>query len=603
MKEFTSVTVPSSLDNGKMNMATEKSKVLSGEALVEEIQSLPYWTDCGQDVTGMDNCISNSVGSSAPSISGCNVNNSQGSARTLNANNALSNGNSNYAGAFAIDQENRNTSARSTRTNMTEQCVVDVHTQNEAHSLSEDLHKGVRVSSELHDLYLINQLKIVNSKRKLTNLKRFIINPVIVDAAIDRCYAKAAKSPAREQLIKDREFIKWKIIYELSTETYKCGKPTRRVIKKKHNDGKDRIAEIYFIYDRVVQNIVYLVLSPKLNNCIYSHCYSGIRGKSMFANNRQFSMANRIKRVCINNPDSYAGTSDIEKFYNNLSNEVVFGCLIKTIKCPFTQRLIWNILSTHETLPIGGTLSQMFAMFVLSEMDKIIRSRFKLAYYGAFGDNRIFIGDKSEVIKALHFEAAYLEGRYNLSLKGDYSLRPVSSGFRFCKYDFFRSYIRVRTPLKKRAIKAFYKGKQNYAGYLGIFYKTDSKVLNRLIMEGEIRAKNGIRIHPSLGKPFKMSELVGKDIQIVNAKKIKNNRPSEYYYSFQFLIRVNGEVILGKSRNGSFLIKEFFDSHQGESHNIKTKVLALEGRESYYFEGYSVSLEEATDILTKVYNF
>ena len=66
-------------------------------------------------------CKTKNAGDEDASVVGCNPNNANASGRTLNANNALTNSNDNYAGAWAFDLENvEHISACPPRTNTTE---------------------------------------------------------------------------------------------------------------------------------------------------------------------------------------------------------------------------------------------------------------------------------------------------------------------------------------------------------------------------------------------------------------------------------------------------------------------------------------------------
>lgn len=563
--------------------------------------------------------VGKSVGNDNTPFGGCNANNGNASASTLNSNNALSNSNGNYAGAFAAQLDNgKHVPTCPTRAKTTEGDVATGgHPCDEydippfCSDMEEDIRRMIAENrtqfgklGKLAKDPVWQQLREASSKRKIKNFKRFFCNRTIIRAAVARCIDKASDSKARRWLDKHRVEVEQSILTQLSNETYRCHPPMKRKLVKLHPDDKDRWTEIYRIYDRCVQNVMLLVLTPKLVRLIPRTCYSGLRERSLFSNNRTYCMVNQIRTACIKHPKGWAGLTDIRHFYDTLSSEVALGVLFKTVVCHFTRRLLADLLLSHETLTIGGTLSQLIAMLVLADLDNEVSSRFRPQFYGSFGDNRIIIDrDKHKVTEAVHFIISYVEGRYALSIKGDWQIVPVSHGFRFCKYDFHGSFVRIRSKMRRRAVKAYRMGRQHFAGYLGILQKTDSKRLIKCIKMGNTNSK-GMSFRKMIGTPVKIPFLVGKLIKIVDWVKVENMKPSEYYIKFQCIAKDEfGNCTLNVCSNGSHEIKEFFRLvEKGEADTDTPLRVMVDGR-NYYFEGYHTSEEEALSILRQQYNF
>lgn len=443
-----------------------------------------------------------SAGREKALVVGCNANNANASARTANCNNAVSNSNDNYAGAFAVKQvetENmKHPAARSTRLNIAQDhAATGGHGADEVSSLpfwTDDIadpcahvlgsyplnatHEGTEAEKEA----ILQELDTASRKRKLQNLKRFITNPIIVRMGVERCLSRASDSPEVRDAIRNKENIIARIIRELTEETYHCQPTTRRIITKRGKGDKNRNADIYTVYDRCVQNILLIVLQPKLSNKLSPWCYSGIKGRSLWSNGKTYCMVNRIRTYVQYHPEASAGLTDIKRFYESLRSKVVLGILFESIGCTYTRSLLCDILLQTETLVIGGTLSQLFAMLTLTEMDYEINRMFRPQFYGAFGDNRIIMDDDREkVIKAVHWEMSYLEGRYGMHMKNDYQIVRVKNGFMFCKQHFRGSFVNVRAEIRRRAIRGAIRGKQHYAGYHGMLVKTDSRKLIYMI--------------------------------------------------------------------------------------------------------------------------
>ena len=593
-------------------------------ASIQELHGMPsHVEDANQTSEPCTSGEDKSAGKEKALVVGCNANNDNASARTANCNNAVSNSNDNYAGAFAVKQVDstnmKHLAAQSTRLNIAKNHVATGgHGADEVSSLpfwTDDIadpcsHElgnyplnATLEGTEADKEAILQELDIVSSKRKLQNLKRFITNPIIVRMGVERCLSRASDSPEVRNAIRNKEKIIVRIIRELTDETYRCQPTTRRIITKRGKGDKDRNADIYTVYDRCVQNILLIVLQQKLTNKLSPWCYSGIKGRSLWSNNKTYCMVNRIRTYVQYHPQASAGLTDIRHFYESLRSKVVLGVLFDTITCPYTRSLLCDILLQTETLVIGGTLSQIFAMLTLTDMDYELNRIFHPQFYGAFGDNRIIMDDDREkVIKAVHWEISYLEGRYGMHMKNDYQIARVADGFMFCKQHFRGSFVNVRAEIRRRAIRGAIRGQQHYAGYHGMLVKTDSRKLIYLIKNklNSLRMKNqkGMMIKPMAGELIKLNKVEGKTIYITDYAVRKNNKDSEYFVRFQFVVvNDDGSKHLYVTNNGSFEIKEFFKLVENGSVSLPVKTRICSEGTSYYFEQFHTSNQEACNLI------
>ena len=562
-----------------------------------------------------------SVGKEKALVVGCNANNANASARTANCNNAVSNSNDNYAGAFAVkDVDSINTKHLTTQP--TRLNIANNHTATGGYGWDElqklpfwgnkeamtyELSQSSMIATnqgiESEKKAILDELSTANKKRKLQDLKRFITNPIIVRMAVDRCLKRASDSPEVRKAIAHKEEIISRIIRELSTETYRCLPTTKRVITKRGKGDKNRNAEIYCVYDRCVQNVLLIVLSEKLTNKISPFCYSGIKGRSLWSNNKTYCMVNRIRTFVKHHPNASVGLTDIKRFYESLSSKVVLGVLFQAITCSYTRALLCDILLQSQNLVIGGTLSQLFAMLTLSEMDSELNKRFRPQFYGCFGDNRIIMDDDREkVTKAVHWEMSYLEGRYGMTMKNDYQIVKVKNSFMFCKQRFNKSFVNVRAEIRRRAIRGAIKGKQHYAGYHGMLTKTDSKrlifLINNRLHSTRMKNQKGMAVKPMAGELVKLNKVEGATIYITDYVLRQNHKDSEYFVRFQFVaIDAEGNRKLYVTNNGSFEIKEFFELVRLGKEKLPLKTTVKCEGNSFYFDGFHTSNHEACDIL------
>lgn len=590
----------------------------------QEVHGMPsHVEDANQTSEPCTSGEDKSAGKEKALVVGCNANNANASARTANCNNAVSNSNDNYAGAFAVEQVDtinmKHLAARSTRSNIAQNHAAtggyggdevnslpfwtDEISDQCAHEMGVTPLKATLEGTEAEKEAILQELDTASRKRKLQNLKRFIASPVVVRMGVERCLSRASDSPEVRDAIRNKEKIISRLIRELTDGTYRCQPTTRRIITKRGKGDKDRNADIYTVYDRCVQNILLIVLQKKLTNKLSPWCYSGIKGRSLWSNDKTYCMVNRIRTYVQYHPQASAGLTDIRHFYESLRSKVVLGVLFDTITCPYTRSLLCDILLQTETLVIGGTLSQIFAMLTLTEMDYEINRTFHPQFYGAFGDNRIIMDDDREkVIKAVHWEMSYLEGRYGMHMKNDYQVVRVADGFMFCKQHFRGSFVNVRAEIRRRAIRGAIRGRQHYAGYHGMLVKTDSRKLIYLIKNklNSLRMKNqkGMMIKPMAGELIKLNKAEGKTIYITDYVIRKNNKDSEYFVRFQFVVvNEDGSKYLCVTNNGSFEIKEFFKLVESGSVSLPVKTRVCTEGTSFYFEQFHTSNQEACNLI------
>lgn len=553
----------------------------------------------------------NSVGKNNGSVFGCNANNSNASVRYANCNNHAANANSNYAGAFAINKDiEKHLTTHSPRVNINDNHAANgAHGQYEYESIpyyGDDIAES-NATAPFKDADIFKKLKIANSKRKLKNLTRFFLNREIISAGFDRCIKNASKTKEVSWYISHKEETLDRILKEFKEHSYRPKPCVHRLITKRNKGDKDREAEIFCVYDRIIHSVILIVIEEKFRNKMIRNIYSGIKGRSLLSNDKKYCMINKIRFYLKNHPKEYTVMTDIRHFYKSLTMKIALGVMFKTIVCPFTRDLLLSTFKLVDNIPIGGSLSQMMAMVTLEECDREILRLYHPTLLCCFGDNRFIGGSKKNIQKILHFENSYYAGRFNLKVKNDYSLHKNTDSMRFCKYDYFGSFVHVRSAIKRRAIKAYGIGMQHYAGYRGMLMKTDSKRLIYLIEKEykELRMKNkkGMNVPDMKGTRSKLGNFENEEIWITAYRRINNDKESGYYLRIQFIhIDSNGSKMLYVAPDGCEEIKEFFELVKHSAVEIPKKVTVKREGNKVYFEGFHTSNKEACEILCNQLN-
>lgn len=548
------------------------------------------------------------VGRGDGSPVGCNANNSNVSARTANCNNRADNGNDSYAGAFAINYGILSGTSPATCASSTK--ITDRHTATGGYVQCDygslpywdgSAESNAAATEKEADIW--EELERANRKRKLKGLKRFFLDRVVIEAAFDRCMKNASPSPETRWYKSHREETVNRILREMEEESYEVSPLVHRPIRRRNKTDKQRSADIYSVYDRIVQNAILVVVERKARNMFIRNIYSGIKGRSLLSNDKRYCMVNIIRHWVKTHPDKWVGMTDIKKFYESLDVKVALGVLFKTIVCPFTRRLLLAAFAKTKTVPIGGPMSQLMAMLTLVECDRMILERWDV-FLCCFGDNRLIGGDKKDVQDIISFQKSYYAGRYNLELKRDYSIRKVKDGFRFCKYDYKGSFVHVRGEIRRRAIRSYRKGRQHYAGHKGLLLKTDSRNLRTLIENHsmEVRNSRGMKVPDMMGASKKFRDFPDKtELWVTDYRRKDTDRNSKYFYWVQFIVKdEKGEKHLYKSSEGSEEIKEFFHLVECGQVDIPQKLLLRVNGNKCYFEGFHTTNKEACELICEL---
>lgn len=568
--------------------------------------------------------VTESDGVGDGSVLGCNLNhwNPNASCRTANCNNHAGNGNDNYVGSWSVTRENSTDhTSRLAKANTTDgPAATGGQGRCDYGSLPFWGEDKAESNASLSSRDKMENIRQANNKRKLKNLKPYLTDIEIIGEAFDRTMKRTnASKRTKESWKRNKEEVCKRIQRELLSKTYTPKPTTVRMIAPRGKGGKWRKADISDMYDRIVTNLLYIVIERKFTNKLTRNVYSGIKGRSLLSKDRRYCMIDQIRRWVVCHPDKWVGQTDIRHFYENLRTKVVIGIMFKTIVCPFARWLLLTLFSRLDRVPIGGSLSQLMAMIAINDCDREILRRFNVRLF-CFGDNRLMCGDKKEVRKAMSFQMSYYEGALLLQVKCDYHMNKVSDGFTFCKYRFMNSFVSVRGEIRRRAIRAYKRGRRHYEGYRGMLMKTDSKNLRKQIEQNimELTNRHGMRVTTQRGERRKFRDLPdGSEVRIVDFEIVlskHNPKPEEisvegevvattiehrpkYYVNLTYILVSGERRTLYHSNEGS---EEIVEAVKVLSEDLSTLHRPLHvGHEgtSAYFEEFHTTREEACRLI------
>ena len=100
------------------------------------------------------------------------------------------------------------------------------------------------------------------------------------------------------------------------------------------------------------------------------------------------------------------------------------------------------------------------------------------------------------------------------------------------------------------------------------------------------------------GEQIKLNKVEGATVYITDYTLRQNHKDSEYFVRFQFVaIDAEGNKRLYVTNNGSFEIKEFFELVRLGKEKLPIKTVIRSEGNSYYFEGFHTTTQEACELI------
>lgn len=249
------------------------------------------------------------------------------------------------------------------------------------------------------------------------------------------------------------------LIEQLKNKTYTVSDYT----EFKVYEPKERIIKTSSFKDKVVQHsLCDNVLLPRMQDIfIYDNC-AGQKGKgTLFGLNRLSEQMQQFYKTY--SFDGYILKCDITKFFYNISHEQLKN--IVNHHFGYDADICWlcNLFidSTEgKGLPLGNQVNQGFALLYLDGMDKLIKYKLGIEFYGRYMDDFYLIHHDKEYLKyCLAVITEYLK-TLDLTLNSKTQIFPFKNGVNYLG---FHTYItdtgkvirKLKNQNKRNAQKKF----------------------------------------------------------------------------------------------------------------------------------------------------
>ena len=251
------------------------------------------------------------------------------------------------------------------------------------------------------------------------------------------------------------------LIEQLKNKTYTVSNYT----EFKVYEPKERIIKTSSFKDKVVQHsLCDNVLLPRLQEIfIYDNC-AGQKGKgTLFGLNRLSKQMQQFYKT--NGFNGYILKCDITKFFYNISHEQLKS--IVNYHFGYDKDICWlcnlfNDSTEGKGLPLGNQVNQGFALLYLDGMDKLIKYKLGIEFYGRYMDDFYLIHHDKEYLKyCLAVITEHLK-TLDLTLNSKTQIFPFKNGVNYLG---FHTYItdtgkvirKLKNQNKRNAQKKFVK--------------------------------------------------------------------------------------------------------------------------------------------------
>jgi len=238
----------------------------------------------------------------------------------------------------------------------------------------------------------------------------------------------------------------------LADETYEFQGYSRFIV----HEPKERIIDAPHFVDKVVQLAINFILKDLYQPCFIYDSYASLDEKGTHVCVDRLSYFSR-KGKWQYGDEAYIIKLDVEKFFYSIDRTKLKQILAKKITCDKTLRLIYKIIDSAEVisdrgLPLGNTLSQLFANIYMNELDQYCKRKLGLKYYVRYMDDVIiFVENKTTAIKTKNLVETFTRDELNLNLNQKKSkIFPVAQGVNAIGFKIYPTHRLLRNDSKKK---------------------------------------------------------------------------------------------------------------------------------------------------------
>ena len=279
--------------------------------------------------------------------------------------------------------------------------------------------------------------------------------------------------------------------------------------------GKERkLQKPKFFPDQVIHHLLIMLIRDKLLKRIDLYAIASIpgRGQALGIKKLEFWIQ---KEKHARSKTKYCGKGDIRHCFESVKPEVVMNLYERFIKDKKYLRLMYKVVYSCPSLPLGNYCSAWTLNLLLKDMDNAIRNHPGVHHYLRYMDDFVFFCSNKKKAKQLREIIEKELTKLKLQIKPNYQIFAINDrGLDMIGYRFFRNYTILRRRNFKKIFRLAHKLKNRK------FY-TVYECQSLMSMLGQCR-----HCHASY-----IWESVGKMVNIYMIKRIISESSKEYSYA------------------------------------------------------------------------
>lgn len=254
-------------------------------------------------------------------------------------------------------------------------------------------------------------------------------------------------------------------------------------------DPKSRVIHKASVEDRIVHHAVVRIIEPVFDRSFVYDSWSCRTGKGTHAAVARLQSQLRWMAQQTRG-ETWILKADIRKFFQNVDQQVLMGCIRRKLWDDRLVELIDRIVKSHPSgLPLGNLTSQLFANVYLDPFDHFVKEQLQAPVYLRYCDDFILIHpNRSWLLQLLEDVRFFLRVELHVELHPNkVSVRPSHWGIDWLGHIVCPDRVMLRASTKRRMEKRidtlvyeYLDGccddvlvRSTFASYRGLLHSTD----------------------------------------------------------------------------------------------------------------------------------
>lgn len=229
-----------------------------------------------------------------------------------------------------------------------------------------------------------------------------------------------------------------------------------KIFKKTCGRKVRTIYKVPYFPDRIVHHAIFQILGPIFSRTFIRDTFQSIKDRGVH------DARKRIQKSLKDENLTHALQIDIEKFYPNVSNEILKNIVKRKIKCTKSLKILDSIIDSSKGLPIGNYSSQILGNVYLSGFDHIIKENLKIKHYFRYCDDILVLGENSHDLHSTKREVINLLNILSLSVNKNHKVIKIDDGIKFIGFVFYKNKIKLISNNAKNFKRKMLFLKKNY---------------------------------------------------------------------------------------------------------------------------------------------